>query len=52
MENQLTKEQAIQIIEQVCSKYVGNLNEHQTIQMALNFIRTELLAEKELPKKE
>jgi hypothetical protein len=50
MENQLTKEQAIQIIEQVCSKYVGNLSDHQTIQTALNFIKAELLKDNTIKK--
>jgi hypothetical protein len=38
MDNKITVEQAIQIITQVAAKYVGTLQEHQTIQNALKVL--------------
>jgi hypothetical protein len=42
IQNELTIADAMIIIEQVCSKYVGNLNDHQAIQKALMIIKTNL----------
>ena len=36
----MDKKQAIEIISQICSIYKGTLQEHQTIQEALQFINT------------
>jgi len=50
MENQMTKENAIKVIEHIASVFNGNLNDHQTIQQAIQLIKHELF--KEEPKKE
>jgi len=34
----MEREEAIQVIKQVCSAYKGTLQEHQTIQTAINVI--------------
>lgn len=38
----MDKEQAIKLIEQVCSQFHGNLQAHQNIQIALGVIKKEL----------
>jgi hypothetical protein len=38
----VNKDQAIQLIEQVCRQFQGNLQAHQNIQTALNLIKKEL----------
>lgn len=38
----MNKEQAMQLIEQVCANFQGNLQAHQNIQNALKLIKAEL----------
>jgi|688.fasta_scaffold807229_2 hypothetical protein len=47
MENstQMTKENAIQIIQHVASVFNGNLKDHQTVQEAIQLITKELFKE-------
>lgn len=40
----MNKEQAMQVIEQVCASFQGNLQAHQNIQAALQVIKKELEA--------
>lgn len=44
--SQMTKEDAVKIIEQVASQFNGNLKDHQTIQEALFVIKEGLFKEK------
>jgi hypothetical protein len=39
--SKMTKEQAIEIIKQVCASFVGNLGQHNQIQEALKVIEGE-----------
>ena len=41
----INKEQAINLIKQVCSQYKGNLSEHSAIQEAIKCIEDELKVE-------
>ena len=38
----MTKEQAMQLIKQVCAAFQGNLEAHRNIQAALNVIEKEI----------
>lgn len=42
MGNTMTKEQAMQLIKQVCAAFQGNLDAHRNIQTALGVIEKEL----------
>ena len=38
----MSKEEALKVLEQVCAKFVGDLQSHQVVQEALAAIRKEL----------
>lgn len=39
MSEQLNKQEALKVLEQVCATFVGNLKDHETVQRALNVFR-------------
>jgi hypothetical protein len=41
-QNQMSKEEALRIIENVAAAFVGNLKDHQAVQTALSVIKNEL----------
>jgi hypothetical protein len=43
----MTTEQALQLIDQVCSRFVGTREDHVNIQLALNILRSSQLKEEE-----
>ena len=42
----MNKEQALELIKQVCAAFVGNLQQHENIQKAVQIIEKELLEDK------
>jgi hypothetical protein len=41
-QNQMSKEEALRIIENIAAAFVGNLKDHQTVQTAISVIKNEL----------
>jgi hypothetical protein len=37
----MTKEEALKVLESVCAKFVGNLEDHKIIQAALQVVKSE-----------
>jgi hypothetical protein len=37
----MTKEEALKVLENVCAKFVGNLEDHKLIQTALQVVKSE-----------
>jgi hypothetical protein len=37
----MTKEEALKVLENVCAKFMGNLEDHKVIQTALQVVKSE-----------